>query len=270
MGNDARTITETAPGVWSMNATARKTLGDAVDATLPTTARNYPFYANLLAPTIASAEHSDLSALRQRGDVSLDLGKKLPFDLAFTYNRDVKTDWRRERRRHSRRGHRSVDVLGRWMRSPRTSVSGLATFKGQRPRRSNIYNDRVDSLIVDNPFRATDRRLSRRRCRAVRAGAFQHLPTTMPPAARSGLVQVRAPDADHHRPGVRHLDAERSVHPHSQFGDLHAGWSAGERHRLTPEAIAERQDEHGIVQLHVRIAPGRRTRDPDAVPQLRV
>ena len=163
MGNDARTIhTETAPGVWSMNATARKALGDAVDATLPTTARTYPFYANLLAPTIASAELTDLSALRQRGDVTFDVGKKLPFDLAFTYLRDVKTGYR---------GASAGDILGvvttsvdvleplnevtqdlgiRWSWNFQNKGNVHASFN------RNLYNDRVNALIVDNPFRATD------------------------------------------------------------------------------------------------------------------
>ena len=162
MGNDAKTIhTETAPGVWSMNGTARKALGDAVDA-VPTTARNYPFYADLLAPTIAAAEHTDLSALRQRGDVTFDVSKALPFDLAFTYNRDVKSGFR---------GASAGDILGvvtasvdvlepldevtqdmgiRWAWNFQNKGDIHATFN------RNLYNDRIDALVVDNPFRASD------------------------------------------------------------------------------------------------------------------
>jgi hypothetical protein len=162
MGNDAKTIhTETAPGVWSMNATARRALGDAVDA-VPTASRTYPFYAALLAPTIASAEHSDLSALRKRGDVTFDLGKKLPFDLAFTYNRDVKTGYR---------GASAGDILGVVTASvdvlePLDEVTqdfGIRWAwnfgKGSNVHASlnrNLYDDQIDSLVVDNPFRATD------------------------------------------------------------------------------------------------------------------
>jgi len=162
MGNDARTIhTETAPGVWSMNATVRKALGDAVDA-VPTASRTYPFYADLLAPTIASAEHSNLSALRKRGDVTFDVSKKLPFDLAFTYTRDVKTGYR---------GASAGDILGtvtssvdvlepldevtqdmgiRWAWNFEKKGNVHASFN------RNLYNNQVGALIVDNPFRATD------------------------------------------------------------------------------------------------------------------
>ena len=162
MGNDARTIhTQTAPGVWTLSGTLRKSLGDAVDA-VPTASRTYPFYSALLAPTIASANHYNLSAQRKRGDVRLDLGQKLPFDLAFTYNRDVKTGYR---------GASAGDILGvvtasvdvlepldevtqdfgvRWSWSFQKKGNIHASFN------RNVYNDKLDSLIVDNPFRATD------------------------------------------------------------------------------------------------------------------
>jgi hypothetical protein len=162
MGNDARTIlTETAPGVWSMNATTRDALANAVDA-VPSASRTYPFYANLLAATIASAEHSNLSDLRKRGNVTLDVGNKLPFDLALTYSRDVKTGYR---------GASAGDILGvvtasvdvleplnevtqdfgvRWNWDFQNKGNVHASLN------RNLYNDRIDSLIVDNPFRATD------------------------------------------------------------------------------------------------------------------
>ena len=162
MGNDARTIhTETGPGVWSMNATTRKELGDAVDA-VPTAARTYPFYADLLAPTITAAEHSDLSALRKRGEVTVDVGRNLPFDLTFTYTRDMKTGYR---------GASAGDILGVVTASvdvlePLDEVTqdfGIRwNYNVQRKGHvyaainRNIYDDRIDALVVDNPFRATD------------------------------------------------------------------------------------------------------------------
>lgn len=162
MGLDAKTIhTETGPGIWSMNATTRKALGDAVDA-VATTARNYPFYLDLLRPTIAAAEHTDLKALRERGDYLVDFSKKLPFDLAFTYNNDKKTGYR---------GASAGDILGVVTASvdvlePLDEVTqdyGIR-WSWKSPKRGdvhatfnyNTYDDRIDALIVDNPFRATD------------------------------------------------------------------------------------------------------------------
>ena len=162
MGTDAKTIhTETGPGIWSMNATTRKALGDAVDA-VAAAARTYPFYLDLLGPTIAAAEHTDLKALRQRGDYVFDLGQKLPFDFTVTYNRDEKTGYR---------GASAGDILGvvtasvdvlepldevtqdygvRWGWKSLKHGDVHATFN------YNTYDDRINALIVDNPFRATD------------------------------------------------------------------------------------------------------------------
>ncbi len=162
MGNNGRTfLTETAPGVWSMSGTLRQTLGDAVDAT-PTSGRNYLFYSNLLAPTLASAGSIDLDALRQRGEVVVDFSRNLPFDFTFTYMRELKS---------GTRGASSGDILGVVtsaidVAEPLNEVTQDFGFRlaynfkagnihGTFNR--NIYNDRVDALVVDNPFRATDR-----------------------------------------------------------------------------------------------------------------
>ncbi|TFG36853.1 MAG: hypothetical protein E4H44_06200, partial [Candidatus Aminicenantes bacterium] len=162
MGNNGHTIhTETSPGVWNMSATLRQSLGDAVAATLPASARTYPFYANLLAPTIAAANSYDISGLRQRGEVKFDITNNLPFDLSFTYMREVKTGYR---------GASGGDILGvvtsavdvgESMNEVTTDygVRGAYNFKAGNVYATfnrNIYNDRVDSLVVDNPFRATD------------------------------------------------------------------------------------------------------------------
>ncbi|MGE3840129.1 MAG: MtrB/PioB family outer membrane beta-barrel protein [Vicinamibacterales bacterium] len=162
MGNNAQTIhTETAPGIWTLSSTLRAQLGAAVDA-VPAASRNYPFYLNLLSPTIDSANHYTLSADRKRGDITLDLGGNLPFDLALTYNRDVKTGYR---------GASAGDILGvvtasvdvleplnevtqdfglRWG----WNIQNKGNLHASLSR--NIYNNRIDALIVDNPFRATD------------------------------------------------------------------------------------------------------------------
>ncbi len=161
MGNNGHTLyTETSPGVWNMSGNLRKTLGDAVDA-VPSASRTYPFYADLLAPTIAAANSLDVSGLRQRGSVEFDITKDLPFDLAFTYMREVKTGYR---------GASGGDILGvvttsqdagETMNEVTTDygVRAAYNFKAGNVHATfnrNIYNDRVDALILDNPFRATD------------------------------------------------------------------------------------------------------------------
>jgi len=162
MGNDGRTLfAETSPGVWSMSATLRQALGAAVDAKLPATTRNYPFYDSLLAPTIASAGSIDLNGLRQRGNVEIDVGKQLPFDLTFTYMRELKT---------GTRGASGGDVLGVVTSSVDVAepLNEVVQDFGIRAARSfkrgnvhatfnrNVYNNRRNSLVIDNPFRASD------------------------------------------------------------------------------------------------------------------
>ncbi|OFW11336.1 MAG: hypothetical protein A3H96_18800 [Acidobacteria bacterium RIFCSPLOWO2_02_FULL_67_36] len=161
MGNDGQTLfTETSAGVWTMSPTVRQALGSAVDA-VPTSARNYPFYSSLLASTFASANSLDLSGLRQRGNVNVDITKNLPFDLAFTYMREVKTGYR---------GASGGDVMGvvttsvdagERMNEVTTDygVRAAYNFKAGNVHATfnrNLYNDRLDALVIDNPFRATD------------------------------------------------------------------------------------------------------------------
>jgi hypothetical protein len=161
MGNNGQTIhTETAPGVWSMSQTLRGALGAAVDA-VPAASRNYAFYLPLLSPTIASAGSVDISGLRQRGDVTFDLGGDMPFDLSFTYLRDVKT---------GARGASGGDVLGvvtsavdvlEPMDEVTQDFGARFAYNAKAANvyaafNRNVFNSRVDALVIDNPFRATD------------------------------------------------------------------------------------------------------------------
>jgi hypothetical protein len=161
MGNDGHSIwAQTAPGVWSLNASLRKSLADAIDATA-TTGRIYPFYADLLSPAFASAGSVDIRGMRQRGEAVLDLGKKLPFDLKFSYMREVKRGNRGES------GGTLYGVVNTVVDVPDAmnevttdyGVNLAYNFKlGNVHARfnRNIYNDRQDALVIDNPFRATD------------------------------------------------------------------------------------------------------------------
>jgi hypothetical protein len=161
MGFNGHTLySETAPGVWSMSAAARTYLGNTAIAE-PTATRIYPFYAALLGPTLAAANSVDLQSLRQRGTVDFDLSKKLPFDLNFTYMREVKT---------GARGESSGDVLGAIspvVAAPESmdevtqdiGINFAKNFKAgnvyARYNR-NTYVDNLNALVIDNPFLAVD------------------------------------------------------------------------------------------------------------------
>ncbi len=161
MGNNGLVIfNETAPGVWSMSSSLRGAIHDVVDAT-PTSGRTYPFYTSLLAPTFAAANPLDISSLRKRGDVELDLGGRLPIDLRVTYMRELKT---------GSRGASGGDILGAVQSTfdvpePLNEIVqdfGLRAayrFKMGDVHASfnrNVYNNRAETLIVANPFQAVD------------------------------------------------------------------------------------------------------------------
>jgi len=161
MGNNGRTLfTENAPGVWNMSASTRQYLGDAVDA-VPAASRIYPFYYALLSPTLTAMPYADITSLRQRGDMAFDLGKKLPFDLQFTYLRELKT---------GSRAPSNGDVYGvvsTVVDFPETmdevvqdiGIRFAKNFKSGNVYarfNQNTYTDNIDAFVVDNPFRATD------------------------------------------------------------------------------------------------------------------
>src|SRR5574338_291466 len=152
---------ETAPGVWSISPTLRQSLSNTVEAT-PTSGRTYAFYQNLLAGTIASAGLHDITGIRHRGAFTADVSQKLPFNLAFTYLRDEKTGYR---------GASGGDILGAVTSAvdvlePMDEVTQDFGVRWAVTRKMgnvyaafnrNVYNDRINSLVIDNPFRATDR-----------------------------------------------------------------------------------------------------------------
>jgi hypothetical protein len=105
--------------------------------------------------------YADITSLRQRGDMEFDLGKKLPFDLQFTYLRELKT---------GSRAPSNGDVYGvvsTVVDFPETmdevvqdiGIRFAKNFKAGNVYarfNQNTYTDNLDAFVVDNPFRATD------------------------------------------------------------------------------------------------------------------
>ncbi len=162
MGNNGRSIfSETAPGVWTMSATQRLALQTANDAKLPTTARTVQFYDALLAPTLASTDSFDISSLRQRGTAKLDLGKKLPFDLTLTYMRELKSGYRTlsggNVRGQVNPAYEVPEPLDEITQD--LGLRAAYEFKAGNVHAGfnrNLYDNRAETLIVDNPFQAVD------------------------------------------------------------------------------------------------------------------
>jgi putative beta-barrel porin MtrB/PioB len=162
MGNDGRSImTELAPGVWGMDATLRQELGDRVNARLPTATRNYDFFSALYAPTIAAAGFVDLESLRKTGTYEVDLGRKLPFALTATYLHEVKTGTRGAGGGSVRSFSDNIVEVPEPLDELTQDIGFRAALKRKWGEvhatfNHNWYNNRQETLIVDNPLVAFD------------------------------------------------------------------------------------------------------------------
>ncbi len=162
MGNDGRSImTELAPGVWGMSATLRQALGDRVNAQLPAAARDYAFFSALYAPTIAAASTVDLNALRQRGTVEVALGRDLPFDLAVSYLHERKSGTRGAGGGSIRSFSDNIVEVPEPLNEITQDVGvrlGVAKKWGNAYAgfNHNWYNNRQETLVVDNPLVGVD------------------------------------------------------------------------------------------------------------------
>jgi hypothetical protein len=167
MGNDGRTVfMETASGVWGMNNAVRTYLANAADP-VASASRNYFFYQPLMATVYGDYNNVDVTSLRERGSLEFDLGKKLPFDLAMTYMREAKSGYREQA---------GANMLG-WvgvvadLPDPLNEVTQDFGFRGAYNFKAgdvvkmanvhgafnrNVYNNRVETLTIDNPFRPND------------------------------------------------------------------------------------------------------------------
>lgn len=161
MGNDAHTImAELSQGVWGMSDTLQQSLGTTVNAT-PTAGRTTPFYDALLAPTFASAGSVDVSSTRKRGTAKLDLGKKLPLDLTFTYMRELKSGYRGEDGGGVYSAVQSVVEMPGPLNETTQDFGVQAAYnfaKGNIHGRfsRNLYDNHAETLTLDNPFQWYD------------------------------------------------------------------------------------------------------------------
>lgn len=161
MGNNAQLILhEVSEGVWAMSETLRRTLQTTIDAT-PTAARTVLFYDNLLGPTFAATNRININADRKRGTATLDLGGSSPFALSFTYMRELKTGYRGDG------GGGEYSAISSVVEVPEPlnditqdfGVKAAYNFKKGNIHAAllrNIYNNRAEVLVADNPFQAFD------------------------------------------------------------------------------------------------------------------
>ena len=162
MGNNAQLVfNETQRGYWAMSESLRAALGTKVDTTLPTSLRTYAFYDSLLAPTLATAQTLDISSARERGTVTFDVGKQLPFDLSLVYMRERKSGYR------GASGGDVVSAVGSIIDVPEP-LNELTQDYGFRfgydfkmgnvhaALNRNTYDNQAETLQIDNIYRPTD------------------------------------------------------------------------------------------------------------------
>ena len=161
MGNSAHTImAETSEGVWAMSDTLQQAIGTVNNAT-PTAGRTVTFYDTLLGPTFASAGSVDVSSTRKRGTATLDLGKKIPFDLTFSYMRELKSGYRGEEGGGIYSAVQSVVEMPGPLNEITQDFGVRAAYRFKRGDVHgsffrNLYNNRAETLTVDNPFQWFD------------------------------------------------------------------------------------------------------------------
>jgi hypothetical protein len=161
MGNNAHTIeTELGQGVWGMSDTLQQTLGTTLNAT-PTAARIVTFYDTLLNPSFASAGSVDISALRQRGTATFDLSKKLPFNLSLSYMRELKSGYRGEEGGQIFSAASPVLEIPSPLNEITQDVGVKASYNFAKGNihgafNRNLYDNRAETLTVDNPFQWFD------------------------------------------------------------------------------------------------------------------
>ena len=161
MGNGAHTIqSELAEGVWGMSDSLQQTLGTTVNAT-PTAGRLVTFYDALLNPTFASAGTVDVSSTRKRGTVSFDFAKKLPFDLTLSYMRELKSGYRGEDGGGVYSAVSSVIEIPSPLNEITQDIGVKAAYNFAKGNvhgsfSRNLYNNRAETLTVDNPFQWFD------------------------------------------------------------------------------------------------------------------
>ncbi len=161
MGNGGRSIfTESAPGVWTMPDNLQQALQTAVVG-VSSAARTYDFYSALLAPTFASTNRVDVSSVRKTGSVEVNLGTHLPIDVTLSYRNELKEGYRGLGGGNVRGTVNPSYEVARPLDEVMHDIGLRAAYKftagnvyGRLNR--NLYDNRAETLLLDNPFQAVD------------------------------------------------------------------------------------------------------------------
>ena len=159
-GNDGRTLLEqTAPGVLQMSDTLQRSHQTVLESTVPRSQINFAFLNNLVAPSLAAANHVDLALERERTRIALQgtPGGPLSFNVRYL----------RERRTGDRSAAGTSFGFSNVVETPEPvhyltqDFAANGQFEGSWGSVSaglnyNSFANRITTLTFDKPFRITD------------------------------------------------------------------------------------------------------------------
>ena len=158
-GNGGHTLLQqTSEGVWEMSDSLQRYFQTTIEAA-PRSALTYPFLLNLVSPSLAAANQVDVKLTRERGDLTFIAKPSDPTEFRFTYAR--------ERRTGSRAASGTSFGFGNVVELPEPLHYLTEDFGGDGQYEGswgvlrggvhyNRFQNSVQSLTFDNPFRITD------------------------------------------------------------------------------------------------------------------
>jgi MtrB/PioB family decaheme-associated outer membrane protein len=159
-GNAGHTLlTNTREGVWELSDSLQRSFQTTLEGTNPRSLINFNFLNNLVQPSVASSNSVDLGLQRERGQLAVKVTPEGPFDIKVTYFR--------ERRVGDRAASGTAFGFGNVVELPEPLHYLTQDFGADLAYSGdwgvltgglhyNWFENRVETLTFDNPFRATD------------------------------------------------------------------------------------------------------------------
>lgn len=159
-GNAGRTLLQnTREGVWEIGDTLQRSFQTTLESANPRSQVNFAFLNALVTPSLAAANSVDLGLQRERGRVAVKVTPDGPFAVKVTYFR--------ERRVGDRAASGTSFGFGNVVELPEplhylTQDFGAdASYGGDwgvlvAGLHYNWFENRIETLAFDNPFRVTD------------------------------------------------------------------------------------------------------------------
>jgi MtrB/PioB family decaheme-associated outer membrane protein len=159
-GNDGHTLLQnTREGVWELSDTTQRTFQTTLENTTPRSLVNFNLLGALVAPGLAASNPVDLGLQRERGRLALKVTPEGPVEVKVTYFR--------ERRVGDRAASGTSFGFGNVVELPEPLHYLTQDFGADMSYSGdwgvvvgglhyNWFENRVETLSFDNPFRATD------------------------------------------------------------------------------------------------------------------